>query len=253
MIELKRVCGGYDRIAKVFDVSLTIPDGTIFTLVGPNGCGKSTLLRLIGGIQPPYAGQILLDNTDLLLFERKTLAQSISYLPQSRNLPNITAESMVLHGRFPYLGYPRRYRPQDLQAAEDAMRSAGVLPLRKKSMLTLSGGERQRVYLAMVLAQDTNTVLLDEPTTYLDVRHQLEIMRFARRLRDEGKTVVMVLHDLNLALSCSDTVAVMRDGRIIDSGPPAAIQGDGVLDAVFDVRVCACIVENKTQYFIDEK
>jgi iron complex transport system ATP-binding protein len=160
---------------------------------------------------------------------------------------------MVLHGRFPYLGYPRRYRPQDLQAAEDAMRSAGVLPLRKKSMLTLSGGERQRVYLAMVLAQDTNTVLLDEPTTYLDVRHQLEIMRFARRLRDEGKTVVMVLHDLNLALSCSDTVAVMRDGRIIDSGPPAAIQGDGVLDAVFDVRVCACIVENKTQYFIDEK
>ena len=251
MLELKQVSSGYGGETKLFNISLSVPDQAILSIIGPNGCGKSTLLRSISGMQRPYSGSILLDGVPLHCVGRNDLAKRISYLPQSRNIPSITVSSMVLHGRFPYMGYPRRYRPDDKKIAEQAMEWAGILSLRDKEMALLSGGEQQKVYIAMVLVQNTKTVLLDEPTTYLDIRHQLEIMHLVRKMRAEGKTVVMVLHDLNLALTYSDRVAVMQDGCLSAYGIPDDIYRSGVLNDVFGVRVIAQKINGMVHYFFE--
>ena len=251
MLELKQVFSGYGKEIKIFDISLSVPDKTIFTIVGPNGCGKSTLLRNMSGIQKPCSGNILLDNLPLSTVSRNELAKKLSYLPQNRNIPSITVNSMVLHGRFPYMGFPRRYKPEDKRAAEKAMEWAGILSLRDKEMGQLSGGEQQKVYIAMILAQNTKNVLLDEPTTYLDIRHQFEIMVLARKMRAEGKTVVMVLHDLNLALTYSDKLAVMQDGCLKICGTPDEIYQSGILNEVFSVKVTARQINEKKFYFFE--
>ena len=164
----------------VQDVTLDLIPGEVLVLLGPNGCGKSTLLRVTAGLQPPAAGQVLVDGALAQRLSRRQLAQRITYLPQSRSVPNITAYRMVLHGRFPYLSYPRRYRPEDHAAARRALEQADAWDLAGLPVQTLSGGQRQKVYLAMALAQDTQTILMDEPTTYLDVPHQLELLDFAQ-------------------------------------------------------------------------
>ena len=159
MIELQHLSAGYGNRLVLNDISLTFADGEITTLLGPNGCGKSTLLRTIAGLQPPQGGQILVDNTFLAHLTSRQTAQKITYLPQSRNIPNITAERMVLHGRFPYLSYPRRYRAVDRQIARKALVWMGIESLADSSVQQLSGGQRQKVYLAMALAQDTQNIL----------------------------------------------------------------------------------------------
>lgn len=166
----------------------------------------------------------------------KQFARLAALLPQSRPLPGITAGSLVLHGRFPYLGYPRRYSREDREAAHQAMERTGVAGLEGVPMAHLSGGQRQKVYLAMALAQDTPVLLLDEPTTFLDIAHQLELAETARTLAEEGKAVVMVLHDLNLALSCAHRVAVLEEGQLRRVGAPEEIYASGVLEKVFQVR-----------------
>lgn len=237
MVELIGVTGGYGRQMAVQDFSLTLPSGEVAALVGPNGCGKSTLLRMAAGIVPPSAGQVLLKGRYLSGFSRRELGQLISYLPQSRPVPGISVQSMVMHGRFPYLGYPRRYRKEDWQMVQKAMEWAGVTHLAGRDMSRLSGGERQKVYFAMCLAQDSQVLFLDEPTTYLDLSHQFEIMELTRQLKQAGKTVIMVLHDLGLALSYADQLAVMQFGRLVFAGSPQEVLESGCLEQVFRVRI----------------
>lgn len=251
MLELQSVSGGYDGVNKLYDISLTAADGQILSIIGPNGSGKSTLLRMMSGLQLPYAGNVLLDGRPICRMARRELARSLSYLPQGRNIPAISVSSLVMHGRFPYLGYPRRYSRNDIDIAEQAMAWAGVLPLKECDMAKLSGGERQKVYLAMLLTQDTRVILMDEPATYLDIAHQLEIMRLVRKLRAAGKTVVMVLHDINLALSYSDLVAVMRQGRLEMAEQPAKVFESGILDEVFGIRVISQTIEGVQRYFYE--
>ena len=251
MLELQQVCSGYGGETRLFDITLPIPEQSILAVIGPNGCGKSTLLRSISGMQRLYSGEVLLDGISLHSIRRSELAKQISYLPQSRNIPSISVNSMVLHGRFPYMGYPRRYSLEDKRIAEQAMQCTGVLSLCDKEMAQLSGGEQQKVYIAMLLAQNTGTVLLDEPTTYLDIQHQLEIMGLIQQMRVEGKSVVMVLHDLNLALTYSDKVAVLQDGCLIACDEPQEIYHSGVLGDVFGVKVTAQKINNKVQYFFE--
>ena len=179
---------------------------------------------------------MLVDGESADRLTRRQLAQKVTYLPQSRSVPNITAYRMVLHGRFPYLSYPRRYRPEDHAAARRALELADAWELAQLPVQTLSGGQRQKVYLAMALAQDTPVLLLDEPTTFLDIAHQLELAETARTLAEEGKAVVMVLHDLNLALSCAHRVAVLEEGQLRRVGAPEEIYASGVLEKVFQVR-----------------
>ncbi len=236
MIELQGVTVGYGREPVLRDLSLTLRRGEIAALIGPNGCGKSTLIKTAAGLLRPLSGEVLLDGKPLRAHAPLELARRIAYLPQSRQIPAITAERMVLHGRFPYLGYPRRYRAEDYEAARRALEAVGAAQLRSREMGALSGGERQKVYIAMALAQETPAVLMDEPTTYLDIGHQLEVMRLATMLRQEGKAVVLVLHDLNLAFRFAGVLHLMQRGELVFSGTPEQLSQSGALEAVFHVR-----------------
>ncbi len=249
MIELNGLSVGYPNRTVLDNVTLDIRPGQILVLAGPNGCGKSTLLRTAAGLQPRLGGQILVDGTPAELLSPRELARKVAYLAQSRNVPSITARRMVLHGRFPYLSYPRRYRLEDRAAAEKALAAMDVLSIADESVQNLSGGQRQRVYLAMALAQDTDTVFMDEPTTYLDVRHQLELMDMARQLAAEGKAVALILHDLCLALRVADRVAVLSGGTLCQTGTPEEVYAGGVLDRAFGIRLRRFRTENGWRYY----
>ena len=237
MIQLEHISAGYGGPLVVQDVSLDLKAGEVLVLLGPNGCGKSTLLKVIAGLQPPAGGQVL--------------AQKVTYLPQSRSVPNITAYRMVLHGRFPYLSYPRRYRPEDHAAARRALEQADAWELARLPVQTLSGGQRQKVYLAMALAQNTQTILMDEPTTYLDIQHQLDLMAFSQALAREGRAVVLVLHDLCLALRFAHRGAVLSEGRLLQTGTPEELFSSGILAETFRTPLNRIRTEGGWRYYYD--
>ena len=250
MMELCHITAGYGGPPVLRDVSLAFEPGKVTVLAGPNGCGKSTLLRVAARLMAPERGEVRIEGQDVSRLSAKQFARLAALLPQSRPLPGITAGSLVLHGRFPYLGYPRRYGPADRAAARSAMERAGVLELAERNVARLSGGQRQKVYLAMALAQDTPVLLLDEPTTFLDIGCQLELARLMRETAAEGKAVVMVLHDLNLALGCAHRVAVMEEGRLRAWGTPAEIYAGGALEQVFGVKVHRTELEDGTEQYL---
>ena len=251
MIQLEHISAGYGGPLVVQDVSLELNPGEVLALLGPNGCGKSTLLRVIAGLQAPAGGQVLVDGTPAQRLTRRQLAQTVTYLPQSRTVPNITAYRMVLHGRFPYLSYPRRYRPEDHAAARRALEQADAWDLAQLPVQSLSGGQRQKVYLAMALAQNTQTILMDEPTTYLDIRHQLDLMGFSRSLAEQGRAVVLVLHDLCLALRFAHRGAVMEDGRLLQTGTPEELFASGILTQTFHTRLARVETGEGWRYYYD--
>lgn len=252
MLEIKNLTAGYGSREILHHISLTSPAGAVTVLVGANGCGKSTLLKTIAGIHPPTGGEILHDGEALRSLDGRTLAQRVAYLPQSRQIPEITAERLVLHGRFPYLSYPRRYRQADLEIARRAMADLGIEDLADRSLRTLSGGQRQKVYIAMALAQNTPIVMMDEPTNFLDIAHQMQMMTQARYLADSGKTVLLVLHDLSMALRYADHLAVMQEGNILIQGSAEVVFASGCLDAAFGVQVRRTATEDGWQYYYRE-
>lgn len=237
MIELKQLQAGYPGRPVLEDVSLDFRPGEVLAVIGPNGCGKSTLLRAANGLLPRSGGRVLVDGVPIESLSPREIAQKIAYLPQSRSTPNITAGRMVLHGRFPYLSYPRHYRARDREMVQKALRWVGAGELAERPLPELSGGQRQKVYLAMALAQDTSTVLMDEPTTYLDVSCQLEVMELARRLAEEGRAVVMVLHDLCLAMRYAHRAALLCQGRVRQVGVPEELYAGGALKQVMGVSL----------------
>ncbi len=253
MIELQGLCVGHPGQAVLENITLSFQPGQVLILLGPNGCGKSTLLRTAMGLQPKTGGQVLLDGVPREKRSAREIARKAAYLAQSRTVPNITARRMVLHGRFPYLTFPRRYRPQDHEAARRALEWADASDVADRPMQELSGGQRQKVYLAMALAQDTETILMDEPTTYLDVGHQLDVMDVARRLAGQGKAVVVVLHDLCLAMRSADEIAVLSEGRLAALGTPEAVYASGILDKVFAIKLGRMETETGFQYYCTKR
>ena len=237
MIKLKNLRAGYPGRPVLEDVTLEFRPSEVLAVLGPNGCGKSTLLRTANGLLPKTGGEVLVDGVPLEGLSAKEVAQKVAYLPQSRSVPNITAGRMVLHGRFPYLSYPRRYRREDHEMVRRALDWVGAAELASRPLAELSGGQRQKVYLAMALAQNTSTILMDEPTTYLDVGCQLEVMALARRLAEEGRAVVMVLHDLCLALRCAHRAALVSEGRLCQVGSPEELFRGGELERVMGMAL----------------
>lgn len=237
MLEARTLSAGYPGREVLEGVNLAARPGRVLILLGPNGCGKSTLLRTLAGLLPPQGGEVLLDGRPLKDWGPRQTAQKIACLPQSRTVPNITARRLALHGRFPYLSYPRRYRREDDTAVDRALAAADARDLADRLLPELSGGQRQKVYLAMALAQETETILMDEPTAYLDIRHQLEVLALARRLAGEGRAVALALHDLCLALTAADDIAVLGEGRLLALGGPEDIYQSKILERVMGVRL----------------
>ena len=237
MLEIKNVTAGYGKHAVLNDVSVAFEKGKLTSIIGVNGCGKSTLLKAILGILPLSSGEIVIDGKELRSMSRIEIAQSVAYLAQGKNTPDMTVEQMVLHGRFPYLSYPRRYREADREIARKAMDAVGILHLADKSLYELSGGMRQTAYIAMALAQDTDYILLDEPTTYLDIAHQLELMKLLRGLANSGKGIVTVMHDIPLAFDFSDEITIIHNGIALRKGLPSEISGSPFIKEIFNVQI----------------
>lgn len=253
MLELKNVCSGYGKKQVLRDVSATFKKGEITSIIGPNGCGKSTLLKTIIGALPLTQGDILIDGKSICGMKSKNIARQIAYMPQSRNIPDMTVGQLVLHGRFAHLDYPRVYSENDKKIAAEAMRETGVLHLANERLDTLSGGMRQNAYIAMTLAQNTDYILTDEPTTYLDISNGLQLMKKLKELASGGKGVIMVMHDIALAMRCSDKIAVMSDGVLEAFDTRENVFNSGVIDKVFGVRLKRTETYNGYQYFFEQE
>lgn len=237
MFELRSVSVGYGERAVLQGVSFTAQAGRITALIGPNGCGKTTLLKAMARQLPLREGEVRLRGCPLQSYTRREFARTTAFMPQVRAIPEITVRGLVSHGRFPYLGLSRQMTARDRRAVEQAMQAAGVERWAQRDLRELSGGERQRVYLAMALAQGGDAILLDEPTTYLDVAAQFELLELLRTLAGQGRAVILVLHDLAQALQYSDEVAVLADGRLAAFDTPARLFASRMLDRVFGVEL----------------
>lgn len=238
-LEARAASIDYGRRRILQGATLALERGMVTALVGPNGCGKSTLLRTLARLARPSSGAVLLDGRDIHGAPTRDVAKRLAILPQGRDSPaGLTVRDLVAHGRYPHMGLLRRPNAQDADAVARALEATAMTPLADREVDTLSGGERQRAWIAMALAQETDILLLDEPTTYLDIRYQLEVLTLVRRLnREHGITVLWVLHDLNQAAEHSDRIVVMRDGRILADGAPRDVLTPATIREAFDVHV----------------
>ncbi|RKP48184.1 ABC transporter ATP-binding protein [Trinickia fusca] len=229
---------GYGSRRIVDDLSLTIETGRITVLLGPNGCGKSTLLRALAGLLAPQQGSALLDGVPLRDWPRKKLARRIAFLKQTQDVPDgLSVQDLVRHGRFAHRAALRGTTFEDREAVEWALDVTNLVAMRDRPLIALSGGERQRVWIAMALAQKADILLLDEPTTYLDLGHQIEVMQTLHHLNAAfGLTLVMSLHDLNQAMRYAHRALVMRNGRLVADGVPVDVLTPEFVADVFQVR-----------------
>ncbi|NUS42299.1 MAG: ABC transporter ATP-binding protein [Mycobacteriaceae bacterium] len=240
---------GYDGRVIIDDLSLDVRPGVVTTIIGPNGCGKSTLLRALGRLLAPSAGRVLLDGKAISSMRTRDVAQVLGMLPQTPIAPEgITVADLVARGRHPHQSWLRQWSRTDEAEVADALAQTGIAELADRPLDELSGGQRQRAWISMALAQGTDILLLDEPTTYLDLAHSLDVLDLVDQLHSElGRTVVMVLHDLNLAIRYSDQLVVMAEGRVVAAGAPADIVDAVLLRTVFglDSEVTRCPVSGR--------
>lgn len=237
MLDFSHISASCGHTPILEDLSLTIPRGQITTVIGPNGCGKTTLLQCLNGISRVTSGSIRLDGKDYLALSAKERAKRLAFLPQVRTIiPTLPVRTLVEHGRFPHLGFVRRMNEEDRFLVKQAMEFTGVSQYAEQYVDTLSGGIRQRVFFAMILAQDCEILVLDEPTTYLDLPGQREFLSMLDILRAQGRTILLVLHDLSRAIRISDNLVVMQDRKIAAAGTPAECLQQHVIEEVFRTK-----------------
>jgi iron complex transport system ATP-binding protein len=235
LLRAERLTLAYDSRAVVQELDLVIPRGRMTAVVGANGCGKSTLLRALARLLAPRTGTVLLDGRAIGKLPTRAVAKRLGLLPQSPVAPDgLSVEDLVARGRYPHQRLFRQWSPQDEAAVESALAATGTDALRDRPLDELSGGQRQRAWIAMTLAQQTEILLLDEPTTFLDLAHQVEVLDLLAELVEErGRTVVMVLHDVNQACRYADHLVAMRDGRVHTTGAPADVVDAALVRDVF--------------------
>lgn len=238
MIQVEDVQVGYGDALIIDSLNLTIPKGKITTVIGPNGCGKSTLIKTIARILKANSGAIYLDGKAISRTSTKDIARKMAILPQSAEAPaGLTVRELITYGRFPHQSKFGKQKQEDLDAIDWALEATGLTDLEARPVEALSGGQRQRVWIAMALAQDTEVVILDEPTTYLDMAHQLDILQLLDKLnKEQNKTIVMVLHDLNHASRFSHNLIAMRDGKVLQQGAPHEVMTAPNLQDVFQIQ-----------------
>ena len=237
MLRLEKISAGYGSMIIIKDISLQFEPGKIYAILGKNGCGKSTLLKTCADMLTPECGDIFLNAKNLKGYQPIERARQISYLSQHRNTPNISVERLLMHGRHPHMSHLKQMRKEDWDKLEEVIELMEISEFRHHALSELSGGERQRVYLAMLLAQDTPVMLLDEPTTYMDIAYQLSFLELIKNLKARRKCIILVLHDLNQAMQVADQIVLMENGKIFMQGTPAEIIDQHGLEQVFQVQL----------------
>ncbi|HIW88661.1 MAG TPA: ABC transporter ATP-binding protein [Candidatus Ligilactobacillus excrementipullorum] len=240
----ENITAGYAQQDILKDVSLRIPAGKISVLIGANGCGKSTLLRVLGGFLCPRAGQVCLDGKQLKKYSAKQVAQLLAILPQQTSAPvGLKVVDLISQGRFPHHSLFSKFTKTDEQAVFEAMEMVGISELAQRDVSELSGGQRQRVWIALALAQQTDIIFLDEPTTFLDMTYQVEILDLLADLNHRyGKTIVLILHDINLAARYADKLFALKDGALVTEGTPEKVVKTDLIKEVFGLN--SLIVED---------
>jgi iron complex transport system ATP-binding protein len=238
LLSTRRLTLAYDGVPIVTDLDLAIPAGKITTLVGPNGCGKSTLLRGLARLLKPRAGTVYLDSADIFTLSTKAVAKRLGILPQGPVAPEgLTVRDLVAIGRYPYQNWLQQWSKDDELIVEQALVTTGMTHLADRDLDTLSGGQRQRAWIAMALAQDTEILLLDEPTTFLDLAHQIEVLDLLYELnQSKGRTIVMVLHDLNQACRYAEHLVAVRQGQVYTRGTPMQVMTEVMVREVFGLE-----------------
>ncbi|MFD6188623.1 ABC transporter ATP-binding protein [Streptomyces sp. NPDC060275] len=233
----RAVTVGYGSRSVIDGLDVAIPPGVITTIIGPNGCGKSTLLRTLSRLLRPTGGTVVLDGEDIAALRTRDVAKKLGLLPQAPVAPEgLTVSDLVARGRHPHQSWLRQWSSDDADVVRRALAMTGVSDLADRPVDSLSGGQRQRVWISMTLAQGTDLLLLDEPTTYLDLAHAVDVLDLVDDLHESGRTVVMVLHDLNLAARYSDNLVVMREGAILAQGHPRDVITADLLHEAFGLR-----------------
>ena len=229
---------GYGTHVVADGLTVSIPDGKFTAIIGPNGCGKSTLLRTLSRLMKPTAGQVWLDGNEIHRFATKEVARRVGLLAQNASAPgDISVAELVARGRYPHQPMFTRWREEDNNAVTRAMQATNIEDLADQPVDTLSGGQRQRAWIAMVLAQETSIMLLDEPTTWLDISHQIDLLELLSELnREQGYTLAAVLHDLNQACRYATHLIALRDGKIVAEGAPGDIVTPELIEAIYGLR-----------------
>ena len=237
-IQAEHISLGYGGETIIEDLSIRIPAGSFCSVIGPNGCGKSTLVKGLSGNLRLRSGSVRIGDRKLCSFSPRELARKLAYVAQSPHIPDqFSVRELVSHGRFPHLGWMGRMGVHDHEVVEWAMEQTGIGMLAGRDLTQVSGGERQRAWLALALAQEAEILLMDEPTTYLDIAHQFQTLEMVDSLQKEtGRTVLMVLHDLNQAARYSDLIFVMQEGRLAAQGPPKEVMTEQMLSEVFSIE-----------------
>jgi iron complex transport system ATP-binding protein len=256
ILQAKNIYVSYDKKEVLKDVSIDIRKGEIVGIIGPNGSGKSTVLKALSRTLKPKKGQILLEGNNINDMNTKAIARKLAILPQVRKVPgDITVEALVSYGRYPHLGFGHRLHKQDFEIVDWAIEKTDLTELRHRFVDTLSGGERQRAWIAMALAQNPSILILDEPTTFLDISYQLETLELIKELNEKlGLTIVMVLHDLNQAVRYSHKIVALNKGSVHCCGERSSLLTKEFLKEVFKIEGDILMDEtNKCHYLIPQK
>ena len=246
-LQTQNLSVGYDETTIIEDLNLEIPAHKVSVIIGANGCGKSTLMKTLSRLLKPEKGQVVLDGKAVHGYPSTQLAQMLGLLPQSPTVPEgITVADLVARGRYPYRKFMQNMTKEDYAAVEDALERMGITELANRCVDELSGGQRQRVWIALALAQETDILLLDEPTTYLDIRYQIEILQLVKKLNQEfGITIIMVLHDINQAIAYSDNVIGMKDGKVLVEGDPEEVITEESIRELYGIELGVTRVDGR--------